>query len=529
VSGAFADAQAWLAEADRLHLARQLGPSVAHYREALARDPSLFEAWYGLGFALGSADEHGAAIEAIRAALALQPDAARLRVNLGQSLFALGRVSEAIREYQRAVAEGDPEARELAFRNIACIAPGDPALGNLAVMQARRRWAEVISIRPASIRPARPDRQPNDKLRIGYLSSFFGAPNWMKMFMGVINAHDRDSFEVHLIATGDLPSAEAGYRDHPDDRIWEVGDISNAELAGHMTDARLDILVDLNGYSDLARMPVLLHRAVPTQISWANMYATTGFPTVDCVVGDPWTIPPGEERFCVERVRRVPLTYLAFDVFYPVPDVVPPPSADAGHVTFGSLMSAYKITDQVIESWSKILQGVPLSRLLLRNRALSEVSNRADFLARFAANGIDAERLSLEGGGEHLDFLHTYDRIDVALDAFPYNGGTSTAEALWQGVPLLTFNGDRWASRTSRSILMAAGLGHWVAEDQAGFETMAIHLGLAPEGLAASRAGQRGKVAASASCDTVVLCRALEVIYQEEVAASSSDPARRLP
>jgi len=264
-------------------------------------------------------------------------------------------------------------------------------------------------------------------------------------------------------------------------------------------------------------MPVLLHRAVPLQISWANMYATTGFPTVDCVVGDPWTIPPEEERFCVERVRRVPLTYLAFDVFYPVPDVAPPPWAGIGHVTFGSLMSAYKITEQVIESWSKILRGVPRSRLLLRNRALSEASNRADFLARFAAKGIDATRLSLEGGGEHLDFLRTYDRIDIALDAFPYNGGTSTAEALWQGVPLLTFNGDRWASRTSRSILVAAGLVHWVAEDRAGFEAMAIRVGLAPEALAESRAGQRAKVAASAACDTVGLCRALEEIFRQEL------------
>jgi predicted O-linked N-acetylglucosamine transferase (SPINDLY family) len=329
---------------------------------------------------------------------------------------------------------------------------------------------------------------------------------------------------VHLIATGELPAAHAGYRDHPNDRIWEIGDISNAELAGHIADAQLDILVDLNGYSDLARMPVLLHRPASVQLSWANMYATTGFATVDCVVGDPWTIPADEEQFCVERVRRVPLTYLAFDVFYPVPDVAPSPWSSAGLVTFGSLMSAYKITDQVIASWSRILHGVPGSRLLLRNRALSQASNRADFLARFAANGIAAERLWLEGGGEHLEFLRTYDRIDIALDAFPYNGGTSTAEAIWQGVPLLTFNGDRWASRTSRSILTAAGLGDWVATDRIAFEAMAIRLGLAPEGLAVIRADLRAKVGASPACDTGGLCRALEAIYLQELALLSMPP-----
>jgi protein O-GlcNAc transferase len=340
----------------------------------------------------------------------------------------------------------------------------------------------------------------------------------MKMFMGTINAHDRDRFEVHLISTGDLPSAEAGYRDRPDDRIWEIGDVSNTELAGHIADARLDILIDLNGYSDLDRIPVLLHRAAPVQLSWNCMYATTGFSAVDCVIGDTWTIPPDEEQFCVERVHRVPGTYLAFDVCYPVPEVVQPPWTQAGHVTFGSLTSAYKVTDRVIASWSRILRGVPGSRLLLRNQGLSHACNRADILARFAVNGIDPARLSLEGGGEHFEYLRTYDRIDIALDAFPYNGGTTTAEAIWQGVPLLTFNGDRWAARTSRSILMASGLGEWVAADQPGFEAMAIGLGLAPDGLASIRDGLRAKVAASPACDTVALCQALEAIYLDEVA-----------
>jgi predicted O-linked N-acetylglucosamine transferase (SPINDLY family) len=522
--GAAADARAWLAEADRLHLAGDLPPAIAQYRAALARDPALFEAWYGIGFAFGAIEEYGEAVTALRAALALRPDAARSRVNLAQSLFALGHVSAAVREYQWVIGGDDEVAREMALRNLACIAPGDSALDNAAILHARRRWAEAVAVPSGESgwrteHRRRTTRRPGEPLRIGYLSSFFGARNWMKMFMGVINAHDRDRFEVHLISDGPVPSADSGYRDHANDRIWDVAGVSNEQLAGHIADARLDVLIDLNGYCDPARMPVLAYRAAPVQLGWNGMYATTGFTTVDCVVGDQWTIPSAEERFYVERVHRVPTTYLAFDVFYHVPDVAPPPSMRNGFVTFGSLMSAYKVTDPVIVSWSRILRGVPGSRLLMRNRALGHASNRADLLARFAANGIEASRLALEGGGEHIDFLRTYDRIDIALDAFPYNGGTSTAEALWQGVPLLSFNGDRWASRTSRSILLAAGLGDWVAADQPGFEALAIRLGLAPEPLAAIRAGLRAKIAASPACDTAGLCRALEVIYQDEIAA----------
>jgi protein O-GlcNAc transferase len=516
MAGAFTDARAWLEQADRLHQDKQLTQAVEHYRQAVARDASLFDAWYGLGFAQASIGETGHAIAALRRALTLRPDASRLRINLAEALFGLGHVSEAVREYQRAAAEGDRETRAMALRNIACIAPGDPALDNQAILRARRLWAGTEAAAPIARAAAH-----DGKLRVGYYGAFFGSPNWMKLYMGVINAHDRGAFEVHMIVDGAVPSAKAGYRDHPDDRVWEVDGVSNLDLARHIGDAKLDILVDMNGYSHQSRMGLLAHRAAPVQIAWLGMYGTTGFADVDCVIGDAAVIPPEEERFCVERVRRVPHTYLAFDMFYPVPDVAPPPCALTGSVTFGSLVSAYKITGEVIASWSRILRGVPGSRLLLRNRALDHASNRADFMARFAANGIDTARLILEGGGDHFEFLRTYGRIDIALDAFPYSGATTTAEAIFLGVPMLTFNGDRWAARTSRSILLAAGLGAWVAPDQAGFEAMAIGLGLAPDGLASIRSGLRARVAASPACDTEGLCRALEGIYREELAAKS--------
>jgi protein O-GlcNAc transferase len=511
-----ANAQAWLREADRLHQDRQFTQSVEHYRGALIRDPSLLEAWYGLGCAQQSVGEHGEAIAALRGALSLRPDAARLRIHLAESLFALGHVSGAVREYQRAAADGDHETRAMATGNIACIAPGDPAMDNAAILQARRTWADAEA---EGVRPIRPMATPGARLRVGYYGTFFGSANWMKLYMGVINAHDRGAFEVHLIADGALPAAEAGYQDYPDDRVWQVDGLSNHDLARLIAEARLDVLVDLNGYSHQRRMGLLAHRAAPVQIAWLGMYGTTGFAAVDCVISDAASLPPEEEQFCVERVRRVPHTYLAFDMFYPVPDVAPPPFPDAGHVTFGSLVSAYKITDAVIGSWSRTLRGVPGSRLLLRNRMLGNQSNQADLLARFAANGIDAAHLTLEGGGPHQEFLRTYDRIDIALDSFPYSGATTTAEAIWQGVPVLTYNGDRWAARTSRSILLAAGLDGWVAPDQPAFEALAIRLGRAPERLAEIRPGLRAKAAASPVCDTVGLCRALEAIYREERAA----------
>ena len=337
----------------------------------------------------------------------------------------------------------------------------------------------------------------------------------MKMYMGVLNAHDRERFEVNLIVDGALPSAASGYRDHDNDRIWQVTGVANADLASHIAAANIDVLVDLNGYSHTARLPLLLHRAAPLQIAWQGMYGTTGFPCVDVLICDESALPPDEECHYTERIHRVRHSYLAFGVFYPTPDVAPPPCLKNGYITFGSLASAYKSTAQTLAAWSQILRVVPNARLLVRNAALDRESNRRDLLARFADLGIPMQRLTLLGAAEHFEFLRTYDQIDIALDAFPYNGGTTTAEALWQGVPLLTTQGDRWAGRTSRSLLAAAGLSEWVAPDLPSLVSTAA--ALAHTELAAVRAQQRARIAASPVCDQASLCRELELLYTSEL------------
>ncbi|WP_237214570.1 O-linked N-acetylglucosamine transferase, SPINDLY family protein [Falsiroseomonas oryziterrae] len=479
---------------------------------AAAATAGVEAAWAGLGEALSATLDYADAIPAFRRALALAPAEAGLRVNLARALFALGHVSEAMRETERAIREGDAEVRALALRNQAIMAPGDPDLGNAEILRIRRRWAlsEAASVTPLMARPRR-----GAKLRIAYYGAFFAQRNWMKMYMGVINAHDRDRFEINLIVDGAPPCAEAGYHDHDDDRIWEVTGLPNDELAGHIAEAGIDVLVDLNGYSHVARLPLLLHRAAPVQVAWNGMFATTGFPHLDALVGDASAILPEEERFCSEPVRRVTHTYLPFWMFYATPPVAPPPCLQAGRVTFGSLASAYKLTSRTLATWAAVLRACPGSRLLLRNRALDHAGNRAELVARFAAHGIGAERLDLRGGAAHEDFLRTYDEIDISLDTFPYNGGTTTAEALWQGVPVLTTVGDRWAGRTSRSLLLAAGFPEDVLPDEAALVARAAAMARDPDALAARRATQRERVAASPAADPAALCRELEALYLE--------------
>ena len=206
--------------------------------------------------------------------------------------------------------------------------------------------------------------------------------------------------------------------------------LSNRELALAVAELGIDVLVDLNGYSFQSRFGLFIRRPAPLIVGWFNMYATTGVEAFDCIVGDDVVIPRQEERFYSERVVRVPGSYIAFSVLYPVPEIVPPPCAATGQLTFGSFASQYKLTDEVIAAWATILNRSPASRLLIKNRTLSDASNRAALHDRFQRHGVLSERVLLEGPEEHYQFLAAYARVDIALDTFPYNGGTTTTELL---------------------------------------------------------------------------------------------------
>jgi protein O-GlcNAc transferase len=506
--------------ADALHRGGDFDAAADAYRRLIAADPGDSAAWYGLGGVRLRARAYGEARDALLQALRLRPDELDAWGLLAEVLFKLGDVEPAIDAYRRTAAE--PSMRAVAEENLAIILPGSAAAGNADVLAARRAYGRRLAAGVGPVdRPARPPS--GGKLRIGYVSAFFDSPNWMKPVYGVINRHDRDRFEVHLVSLGRDPSAAAGYRDHAHDVIWPAGSTDDETVARRLAAAGIDVLVDLNAYSAPKSLRLFLRRPAPVQFGWFNSFATSGLDCFDGIIGDDVVIPAAEEGFYTERVLRVRGSYLAFDVLYGVPDVAPPPCRGVGGLlTFGALASAYKLNDLTLGLWARILQAAPAARLLLRAPTFSDPSNRDHLRARFAKLGIASERIELEGGAPHIDFLRSYDRIDIALDTFPYNGGTTTTEALWQGVPVLTYAGDRWVARTSASLLCAAGLDAWVARDQDDLLAKASALArdpATPDRLATLRAGMRARLAASAACDTAGLCRALEQIYRESSAS----------
>ncbi len=508
---------------DALQDSGDLAGAAALYARAAGENPRLPRAWYAGGCAEMARSEYIAAIECFKKALGLQADWLEARHNLARALCEIGQVSAALGHFRwcaKQPQEGSAQARAM----IALIIPGVPDADNQAVLEARVDWAQGDLPAPLES-PAR--ERASGRLKIGYISSFFHRDNWMKPVWGLINEHDRASFEVHLFSDAPAASIRHGYRAHPDDRFFDTTGLSNEALAALVRQAGIDILIDLNGYSNVPRLALFALRPSPLAIGWFNMYATTGMNAFDYLIGDGHVIPVEEERFYSEKILRVPGSYLTFAVEYPVPPVTDPPCLVKSGITFGSFASQYKITNEVAASWSRILQLSPNSSLVLKNKHLASHGSRRFVVSLFEKHDIAPDRVFLEGPEEHYEFLQAYGQIDIALDPFPYNGGTTTTEAIWQGVPVIAFDGDRWASRTSASILRAGGLGDFVARDLAGYIELASHWASAPdtrERLLELRRNMRAKLSASAVCDTRGFARNMEDLYSECWRRSAATP-----
>jgi protein O-GlcNAc transferase len=498
----FADGQSNLGNA--LQELGRFDEALVAYRAALALEPSRVGVWYAAACAEGARKHFVAAVECFRQALALAPEWSEAQHNLAHVLFLLGQVDDALALFRQAATGREPE---LPRSMIAVVIPGSPTSDNRAILEARRTFAEHDLPRPRAL-----GRSRRDRIRVGYLSSFFHRDNWMKPVWGLINQHDRERVDVQLFSDAPRSAIQHGYRPHPRDQYHDISASANDDVADRIERAGVDVLVDLNGYSAMRRLGVVALKPAPVLVGWFNLFATTGLSCYDCLVGDAEVVPAEEERFYTERIVRVPGSYLTFEVAYPVPDVSVP---ERRPITFGCLAPLYKITPHVIAAWCRILRETPQSTLILKSTALAGEEERRYVRERF---GAAATQLRLFGPSEHYEFLKTYDAIDIALDTFPYNGGTTTTEAIWQGVPVLTFWGDRWASRTSASILRAGGLGGYVVRDVDQYVERAVvlaHASDTPAELRALRRTMRERLTRSPVCDTPGFAHHMERLYRD--------------
>ncbi|MBI4292812.1 MAG: tetratricopeptide repeat protein [Betaproteobacteria bacterium] len=466
-----------------------------------------------LAHALESRDRWSEAAEHYTSIIEARRDTAPAHWGLGNCYNRLGRMDEAVSCY-RAALELDPEDANIASSLVAGLIYDENCTPQ-AVFEAHRRWGERYAARhypraPAPI-PA-PDRQR--RLRVGYLSPDFHRHPVTALFLPVIERHDPAAVEIfcyHNFPGADAVTERVRRAAHQ----WrEVASLDDAALAARIQADDIDILVDLSGHTSHQRLLALARRPAPLQVSWLGYFATTGVESVDYFITDSYSSPPGQDRYFVEKLVRLPDTRFCYQPTHAMPEPNELPASTAGQVTFGCFNNLAKLGPRVLSLWAKILAAVPDSVLYLQAVGLSDSANRERFLALAERCGIPADRVELWPFVpiEHAAFA--YHDVDIALDPYPFGGGMTSFEALWMGVPIVTLEQKLIAGRQTTSMLANLGLGELIAQDEQAYVAIAGALARDRARLADLRQTLRERFAASPLADYAKFTRALESAYR---------------
>jgi predicted O-linked N-acetylglucosamine transferase (SPINDLY family) len=358
-------------------------------------------------------------------------------------------------------------------------------------------------------------RDPDRPLRIGYLSPDMRVHPVSTFFEPIIANHDRERFEIHCYSTTEAPD-EVTQRLRAHAGHWhECAGRPDKWLAEQIHADGIQILVDLAGHTSGNRAAVLRAKPAPIQALFIGYPGTTGMPEVDYLIADGRVCPPEHDALYTEKVARLAGSFWCFRPPDAAPEPAAAPLARNGYVTFGSYNAAQKISDHTVQLWAGVLQAVPRSRLLLKSLSFADERLRTRFKRRFIDAGIAAERLEMLPPDDRRQFYREYRHLDIALDPVPYNGGTTTCEALWMGVPVIARRGDLFRGRMAAAILEIIGLPELAADTPEGYISAAVRLADDPARLAALHAGLRDRVASSPLCDGARAARELEQAYMQ--------------
>ena len=497
--------------------------AIQSYRAAIGFDENYPEAHYNLGNALRETHRLEAATACYRRAIALRPEYAEAWNNLGSTLKTQGRMGEALEAFRHALAVRPDFS--MAHSNLIYSALFLPETTPATVLRQHREWnerhGECGDIAPPPFLNRR-RRRP----RIGFVSGDFRTHPVGHLVIRPLEALRRagpaPSLRGRIKEALGLPWCEiicyANQWEEDDltrrfmaaaDAWRNVLGMDDAALAELIREDRVDILFDLTGHNARNRLPAFARKPAPIQISWAGYMATTGLDAMDYLITDDHETPASACADYAERLVRMPDAFICYDPPAYAPAVAPPPCLATGCITFGSFNILSKITPQVVAVWSEVLHRVSGSRLLLKTPALECSATRQRYTDQFRQHGIGEDRLLIEGRSPHAAHLARYEAVDIALDPFPFTGSTTTLEALWIGVPVLTWPGQTFPARHSLSTLANLGLHEWVARNPADYVERAAQRAADPAALAKLRAGLRQRMAASPLCDGPRFARAL--------------------
>jgi protein O-GlcNAc transferase len=476
----------------------QQDEAIAAFEQALAFRPDLAEAHCNLGNVLRDQGKLEAAVACCRQALVLKPGYAEAYSSLGNALRDQGKLDEALAYFRQALFLKPDDAE--AHSNLLFCLNYDCGVSNEEIFKESVLWNKrhALCHRP-QVATYKNDCSAGRRLRIGYVSPDLRAHSVAYFFEPLLQGHDRQAVEVFCYAEVMRPDTVTarlqGLSDH-----WRVTvGMSDDELAAHIRADGIDILIDLAGHTAHNRLGVFARKPAPVQATWLGYPNSTGLDVIDYRLVDAVTDPNGEADTCAsETLLRLPGGFLCYGGPAGMPEPADPPCLTAGTVTFGSFNNPAKVSTATFDAWARLLSRLPEARLLLKGRSFSDAATCARFMTLLAERGVAPERVELVAWvPNNASHLALYRRIDIALDPFPYNGTTTTCEALWMGVPVVTLCGDRHAGRVGASLLSHSGLTDWIACTVEDYVAIAVALAGNPDRLRELRHSLRPRLSAS--------------------------------
>jgi predicted O-linked N-acetylglucosamine transferase (SPINDLY family) len=533
---------AWNNAGHSLRVLRRLTAATSAFKRALVLQPDYVMALNNQGLTFLDGRRAADALRSFDEALAAQPDSVEVLFNRGTALLVMKRFAEAAHSFSQVVrlaphfggAVGSlfyarrnccdwSDYQPLAQRAVAAVERGefiDLPLSFMGVTDSSRMQLACARLcsalrypqRAAPATPHGPRR--HDRIRVAYLSGDFGEHAVSYLIAGVIEHHERNRFETVAVSWGRSNAGPTRQRlEAAFERFIDVTDLSDAEIVAQMRDLEIDIAVDLAGHTDGQRTQIFADRAAPIQVSYLGFPGTSGVPEMDYIVADDFLIPPQHRENYSEQIVYLPECFQSNDERRTTDAAAPTRSAvglPEDGLVWCSFHGSYKVTPPTFDIWVRLARAVPRSVLwLLGGSPVIEENLRREAVRR----GLDANRLVFAA---HLPYSHHLARIplaDIYLDTFPFNGGATTSDALWAGVPVVTCAGQSFAARMSGSLLRTCGMTDLVTHSLPDYERLALRLAGEPARLASLRARLAERRGSSPLFDTARFCRHLEAAY----------------
>jgi protein O-GlcNAc transferase len=502
----------WLAQlnldADNLTAARQF------CERGLALEPGQLGLLFTMGKIAAAVADPAYALHVYERIQRIDPKADGLDALMADQYCFLGRISEGIAAFKRALSQ-QPESVALQS-NVLFVSnyAGDSTPEEIS--DRHRHWGAMHEGRlRAARRPLNNSRDPNRRLRIGYVSADLRAHAVAFFVEPLLRNHDFSTYEIHCFDTSPFPEDDVTQRLKAHGSAWHrVGELSDEALAEAIRASDIDVLVDLSGHSTLNRLLTFARKPAPVQATWLGYLNTTGLSSMDYRITDRYLDPDGmTERLHTEKLFRIP-NASCFRPAADSPPVGPLPAAEHETFTFGSLNHWAKVTEETKGVWAQILVAAPSTRLVVVARGGQNKAFQSQVIADFVARGARADQVSVQPTMSLQAFLALFESLDVALDPFPYGGGTTTMHSLWMGVPVVTLAGKTAFSRNAIGPLTEVGLSRLIATTPQQYVEIATGLTKDLVWLGQTRSSLRARMKASALVDGLAFARSMENAYR---------------